>query len=55
MWNNQTFVSLGQQTASDTLLVYKKCPKNAVFWLRNLSGGKEERVFTYENNRQIWW
>ena len=55
VWNNQNFISLGQQVATDTMLVYKNCPKNAIFWLRNLSGGKEERIFTYENNSQIWW
>jgi hypothetical protein len=54
-WDNTTFISLGQQIAKDTLLHYNNCPSKAIFWLRNLSGGKEERVFTYENDNQIWW
>ena len=54
-WNNNNFISLGQQVANDTLLIYNNCPENAIFWLRNLSGGKEERVFTYENDKQVWW
>jgi hypothetical protein len=54
-WNNKQFVTLGQQLAIDTLVTFYNCPLNAVFLLRNLSGGKEERIFTYENNKQVWW
>ncbi|MFR9557250.1 MAG: discoidin domain-containing protein [Rikenellaceae bacterium] len=36
-------------------LIFKKCPKNALFLLRCLTKGREERIFTYENNEQIWW
>jgi len=54
-WDNRQFVSLGKKTASDTLLVYSNVPKGAMLWLRDLSGGKEERIFTWENNQQQWW
>ncbi|MEQ9286432.1 MAG: hypothetical protein RIG77_05965 [Cyclobacteriaceae bacterium] len=47
--------SLGIQKADTTFLIYQKTPSNALFWLRNLSRGKEERIFTYENGQQIWW
>jgi hypothetical protein len=30
-------------------------PTNALFWLRDLTKGKEERPFTYENGQQVWW
>lgn len=50
------WVSLGQQTGTKSqILTYKHAPSNALFWLRNLTRGKEERIFTYENNKQIWW
>lgn len=55
MWSNNQFVSLGQQVASDTLLIYNNVPKGALLWLRNLSGGREERLFTWENSKQVWW
>lgn len=29
--------------------------ENALLLLRNLSKGKEERIFTYEGGKQIWW
>lgn len=54
-WNNQEFESLGQMIATNQELVYKNVPKGALLWLRNLTEGKEERVFTYENNKQVWW
>jgi hypothetical protein len=53
-WNGNGFASLGKQVAKGSELVYKGVPQNALLWLRNLSGGKEERIFTWENNRQVW-
>jgi hypothetical protein len=49
------WVSLGRQQAADYVLYYDSAPLNALFLLRNLSKGKEERIFTYENDKQIWW
>ncbi|WP_308765129.1 discoidin domain-containing protein [uncultured Bacteroides sp.] len=55
-WDNK-WVSLGKQTgSSDTYrLIYKDVPTNALFLLRNLTKGTEERIFTYENGKQVWW
>ena len=36
-------------------LLYRKVPSNAMYLLRNKTKGKEERIFTYENGKQIWW
>lgn len=35
--------------------VCDSCPSNALFRLRNLTRGKEERIFTYDNGEQVWW
>lgn len=53
-WNNG-WKSLGRKMANSNNLVYKSVPKNVLFWLRNLTKGKEERIFTYEDSLQIWW
>ena len=55
-WNNK-WVSLGQQTGSSKTykLTYKNVPTHALFLLRNLTKGVEERIFTYENGKQVWW
>lgn len=52
-WNNQ-WISLGVRKADKYYLKYS-APENALLWLRNLSRGKEERIFTYENGKQKWW
>jgi hypothetical protein len=54
-WNNGGWISLGQQTATEYVLYYDNAPLNALFLLRNLIKGKEERIFTYESGQQIWW
>ena len=53
-WDNQ-WISLGEQEAQDTLLEYHNAPVNALFWIRNLDEGVQERIFTYENGKQIWY
>jgi len=53
-WNNR-WLSLGYQKADKDYLDYKSVPSGGLFWLKCLNGGKEERIFTYENRKQIWW
>lgn len=53
-WDNQ-WISAGKQTASCKQLTYSQIPSGTLYWLRNLTQGKEERIFTYENGHQIWW
>lgn len=55
-WDNK-WVSLGSQTGSikTQSLTYTNVPTNALFLLRNLTKGREERIFTYENGKQVWW
>jgi hypothetical protein len=54
-WGNHRWQSLGKKKADRVRLDYDNCPANALFLLRNLTKGKEERIFTYENGEQIWW
>ena len=53
-WNDE-WCSLGRKTAGHDTLVYVEVPKNALLWLHNHTQGKEERIFTYESGKQIWW
>jgi len=53
---NRGWVSLGRQIGTDKqYLEYDNAPLNALFWLRNLTKGREERIFTYEDGEQVWW
>ena len=53
-WNDE-WCSLGRKIAVHDTLAYVEVPKNSLLWLHNHTQGKEERIFTYENGRQIWW
>ena len=54
-WGNNKWQSMGRKIADYIALTYEDCPTNALFLLRNHTKGKEERIFTYENNEQVWW
>lgn len=50
------WVSAGRKTADeDDRIHFDNVPEETVYWLRNLTRGKEERIFTYNNGQQIWW
>lgn len=51
----QQWVSCGKKTADTFQLFFEQVPQGALFWLRNLTSGKEERIFTYENGKQRFW
>ncbi len=55
-WDGR-WVSLGRQAGDrwSQELIFDNVPDNALLLLHNLTCGKEERIFTYENGRQIWW
>jgi hypothetical protein len=54
-WNRNGWNSLGNQKAKDLKVRFDNVPDNALLWLRNLTRGNEERIFTYENEQQVWW
>lgn len=53
-WDDQ-WISLGEQIAQEEFLIYENCPEKALFLLRNLSKGSQERIFLYEQDQQIWY
>ena len=56
-WDGDGWSSLGRQTGSRATqeLVYDNVPAYALLLLHNHTKGKEERIFTYEDGRQVWW
>ena len=54
-WHNNTWTSLGTQTATGIDLTFRNVPEGGLYLLRDLTKGKDERIFTYENNTQVWW
>lgn len=56
-WDSSKWTSLGQRIGEEDgkPLEYDNIPYNALFLLKNLSRGKEEAVFTYDNGKQTFW
>jgi hypothetical protein len=54
-WEEGNWQSLGRQTAESPVLTYDDCPTGALLILRNHTRGKEERIFTCEEGKQVWW
>ncbi len=52
---NCKWCSIGRKKASSNCIRFTKVPSNALLLLRDYSSGKEERIFMYKNNRQIWF
>lgn len=47
--------SVGKQVATTEPLKFENVPADRLYWLVETSSNREERIFTYENGRQIWW
>ncbi|MDO6432305.1 hypothetical protein Q4E93_17010 [Flavitalea sp. BT771] len=55
-WNNEQWQSLGTRTGDSTqMLIFDHVPGNGLYLLHDQTRGKEERIFTFENGKQIWW
>jgi hypothetical protein len=49
------WISKGIQQAKNNFLEYKDIPSATIYLLKNLSKGKQERMFMYENGKQIYF
>jgi hypothetical protein len=54
-YNEGNWHSLGTKVAESEELIYEQVPVNVLFVLKNTTRGQEERIFTYENGKQVWW
>lgn len=50
LYFDHDWVSLGKQIATADSIYFEDVPEGALYWLRNLSEGREERIFTYDKN-----
>ena len=53
-FDRDKWASMGVQTATGYSITYEKVPRGALLWLRNLTEGKEERIFVYQDGKQRW-
>ena len=54
-WNKDRWRAIGRQHSNDYSLTFDNIPSGALLILHDLTEGKEERPFTLNNGRQIWW
>jgi hypothetical protein len=48
--------TLGKKTAGEEPLVFDNVPAGCLYWLvEDGSKGEEERIFTIEDGKQVWW
>lgn len=52
---DRSWKSVEKKVASDLTLAFKGVPSNTFYIIHDLTKGREERIFTYENGEQIWW
>lgn len=52
---NDDWVSLGAVTATGGPAVFDGVPAGALYWLVAEDSDREERIFTFEHGRQVWW
>ena len=45
----------GRLTAGKEPLTFENVPVGSLYWLVEVDGSEEERIFTYENGEQVWW
>lgn len=53
--SHKGWVSYSKTIAKDNVLYFNGVPSEGLYILRDLTKGSEERIFTYENGKQIWW
>jgi len=54
VWDKE-WVSKGKKKANKVPLLYCNLEGERLYWLVKKNSRKQERIFTYENNLQIWW
>ncbi|NDV66830.1 hypothetical protein [Bacteroides sp. 224] len=55
LYYDNGWVSVEVQEATNECIHFHNVPSNAVYWLRNLTEGVEERVFIYRRENIIWY
>ncbi len=54
LWNKD-WVSLGRKKAKDTLLTYNELHKDGLYWIKNLTKGNEEFIFSFDDSGKQFW
>ena len=53
-WQDE-WISLGTQTAEKQELIFNNVPAHGLYWLVEVDGSKDERIFSYQDGALSWW
>jgi hypothetical protein len=53
-WKDKAWASLGKKTARSEKINFT-VPRGGLYLLKNLNGGKENRIFLYKQDQQVWY
>ncbi len=53
-WND-SWCPIGKAVVKNGHLKFENIPVGGLYWLVAVDGDQEERIFTLDNNRQVWW
>ena len=53
-FDRDQWVSMGVKIETNNIIMYDEVPRGALLWLHNLTEGREERIFIYQDGKQRW-
>jgi hypothetical protein len=53
-WDREGWQTVAKQVATTTHVTFNKVPRGALLLLKDLTRGRQERVFLYQNGEQIF-
>lgn len=53
--DNKGWYSAGKKPTNGSQLIFSNIPSNSLYIIKNQSRTTDQRPFTYENNKQVWW
>lgn len=54
-YDEEGWKTVGIKQATGQMIEFESVPQGALYWLKNNTEGKEERIFTYEHGRVVFW
>jgi hypothetical protein len=54
-WHEGQWTSVGKQVATTQVVEFNNVPAGGLYLLKDLTKGKEHRIFTYNDGVQTWF
>lgn len=55
LWQNDSWVPLETAVADTKVLTFKNIPSHGLYLIKDIGKDAQQRIFTYQNGKQIWW